>query len=323
MANNRLTRVPGTLFDIENLVDLSLRHNKLTELPPAVAKCRNLRSLNLSFNRLRYLPFELVERLPMLDTLNLVGNDFYEPEPSSTKGWLRDLKPLPISELPDYLKVRFLRNVQQVGEHDEPSIKCLVAWYLGRGAVQYTDTVGRIYSSFRVPLAGGERNQILTQEHDEQIGPLARCQGESQSRIGSNQGISRVPSLVELCARSLARSGRPEDFADLATEADILSTAITAAAKSRYDDGQQCAVCKKFFVIPRTQWIEFFYHDRGIFGGLGREQTPSQISADLTSIPSRDKILENLIPCLRTGCSWKCIPYQTGLRSGHRVRLNF
>ncbi|KAJ4138958.1 hypothetical protein NW765_002854 [Fusarium oxysporum] len=33
MAQNRLTRVPGAIFDLTYLTTLSLRHNKLTELP--------------------------------------------------------------------------------------------------------------------------------------------------------------------------------------------------------------------------------------------------------------------------------------------------
>lgn len=320
MANNQLTRVPGTLFSIENLVDLSLRHNKLTELPPAIAKCRNLRSLNLSFNRLRHLPFELVKLLPMLRLLYLVGNDFYEPEPSSTEGWLCHLEPLPISELPSFLLDRLFKGRRP---EDMPTLPIhrLVAWYIGRGAVQYTDTAGRVYSSFSVPPAGGERNQIRLEGPSELTGPLARHQGESESRPGSNQGLTRVPSLVELCARSLAKSGQPEEFGDMADEPDILATAVTAAAQSRYRDGQHCAVCKKFFVIPRTQWVEFFYYNNGEFNDGGAEKVPSPTSADPTVTPSREKILENLIPCLRSGCSWKCVPRHTELRSGYTVPM--
>ena len=304
MAHNRLSRLPGTLFDIENLVELSLRHNQLTEVPPAIAKCRNLRSLNLSFNRLRWLPFELVQSLPRLRQLNIVGNDFYEPEPSSTDGWQFDYSDIPLSELPEHLR-------------GEPHVtNRSMAWYVGRGPVQYTDTSGRTYSLFSVPTSGGERNQIPIPDPDEKTAPLSRYCGESQARPGSNQGYGsgRVPSLVELCARSLERSGRPEEFGDMSAEPDVLATVVAAAARSRYRGGRSCDVCRKAFVIPRTQWIEFFYRQRvpvtGDVGGIPETHTV---------MPSRSEILQNLIPCLRSGCSWRCVPYQTALRSGQMV----
>lgn len=329
MANNRLNRVPGTLFNMENLVDLSLRHNQLTELPQAIARCRNLQTLNISFNRLRWLPFEVVERLPMLRRLNLVGNDFYEPEPSSTEGWQLDGSAFQVSELPEQIRDLLSDRLRLEGRGDygvdiESTFSRLSAWYIGRGPVQYTDTTGRIYSSFRVPSAGGARNQVPIQDPNEQPGPLARHQGESQARPGSNQGLrsGRVPSLVELCARSLARFGQPEDLGDMSSEPDILATVVTAAAQSRYRDDQRCAVCNKFFVIPRTQWIEFFYHTYGCFNGRrGFIEPGTESRADSIVTPQRAKILENLIPCLRSGCSWKCVPYQTELRSGKRVPL--
>lgn len=333
MANNRLTRVPGALFSVENLVDLSLRHNQLTELPPAIARCRNLQSLNISFNRLRWLPFEIVQRLPMLRILNVYGNDFFEPEPPrSSEAWQFDNSPLPVSgHLMELLSARLrVEGRRDVATHPEDAFTRLSAWYLGRGAVQYTDTTGRIYSAFRVPSAGGRRNQVQIQDASEQPGPLARHQGESRARPGSNRealGSGRVPSLVEFCARSLAQSGRPEDLVgDMSSsDPDILATVVAAAAQSRYRDGQRCAICGKPFVIPRSQWIEFYCHGYGFFfqparSGLGGERAVSEpgMSAPL----GWDEILEKLIPCLRSGCSWKCVPYQTELRPRQRVPLD-
>lgn len=326
MANNRLTRVPGALFDVENLVDLSLRHNQLTELPQAIARCRNLQSLNISFNRLRWLPFEIVQRLPMLRILNVYGNDFYEPEPpSSTEVWQFDNSALPVSDpIMELLTARLrLEGRGDVADHPEHTFTRLSAWYLGRGPVQYADTTGRIYySKFRVPSAGGKRNRVPIQDPSEQPGPLVRHQGESQARQGSNQGLGsgRVPSLVELCARSLAQSARLEDLGDMSAEPDILATVVDAAAQSKYRDGQRCAVCKKSFVIPRTQWIEFYCHGYGLFKarmGLGEPGTESRGNLPL----SWDEIMEKLIPCLRSGCSWKCVPYQEELRPRQRLPL--
>jgi hypothetical protein len=318
MANNRLSRVPATLFDIGNLVELSLRHNRLTEIPPAVAKCRNLRSLNLSFNRLRWLPYELVELLPRLRELNTVGNDFYEPDPSCIEGWSFEGPRCISPDSPD-LPEHSAQDRRSLPNPEGSIHSRMAAWYIGRGAVQYSDTSGRVYSSFRLPPAGGQANKISLQAPDEMTAPLTHYHGEPQSRSGSNQGFgtTRVPSLVELCTRSLARSGQPEDLADMSGEEDIFGTVSDAAIQSKLRGGEHCAVCKKFFVIPRVQWVDFFFHQVATFERVSSSPV-SERPARTT--PEQSVVLRDLIPCLRRGCSWKCVPYGRELRSGEMVR---
>jgi hypothetical protein len=293
MSNNRLSRVPGMLFSVENLVDLTLWRNELTELPPAIAQCRNLRSLNVACNRLRYLPFELIERLAMLHTLSIAGNDFFIPD---------------IALHPD--QPSSFWGIRGNGPPTESDKDRLAVWYVGRGPVQYTDTAGGIYSSFRVPPAGRWWNRIPIQDPSEQPGPLARRQvGESMTHPSSNvpPPLSRVPSLVEFCARSLAKSGWPEEYDDTASEPDILATAIDAAAQARYKGGQFCAICKKPYVIARTQWIEFFIYD------------PYRDESKITSDWTPEYKTSIAVPCLRSGCSWKCVPYGQELRPCQRL----
>ncbi|KAB5562888.1 hypothetical protein GE09DRAFT_1110129 [Coniochaeta sp. 2T2.1] len=313
MANNRLTRLPGTLFSIENLVDLSLRHNQLTELPATIAQCKSLRSLNLSFNRLRYLPFELVERLPLFTTLNLAGNDFYEPCNPDDPYWLAGEEGFDLALLPSHF-------VDEFAEPGDDHFVRLAAWYVGRGPVQYSDTAGRIYSRFRLPLAGGPQNLVPLELGKEHAGPLSRHQGESQSRAGTTIQPTRVPSLVELCTRSLAKSGRPEDYGDMTSEPEFLERAVTAASSVRYSGGQSCAVCKKAFVNPRTQWVEFFFYEESMIEAEGQGGDHRIISDGMEMIRRGSKVVDNAIPCLRRGCSWKCVPYQRGLSVGYLVQ---
>ncbi|KAF2965577.1 hypothetical protein GQX73_g7975 [Xylaria multiplex] len=83
LSNNRLTRAPGALFNLEHLTYLSLRNNQISELPPSIGKLRNLRELNLSLNRLHYLPGELLHLLKypsVLSSLHVHPNPFDQPE---------------------------------------------------------------------------------------------------------------------------------------------------------------------------------------------------------------------------------------------------
>jgi hypothetical protein len=63
LDGNKLTRLPGAIFDLRHLTILVLRGNELTELPSAIGKLENLETLGVSQNRLRCLPAELLQLL--------------------------------------------------------------------------------------------------------------------------------------------------------------------------------------------------------------------------------------------------------------------
>ncbi|WFD32639.1 hypothetical protein MSPP1_003688 [Malassezia sp. CBS 17886] len=74
--DNRLSRLPSALFQLDNLGVLSLRKNRLTHLPPAIGELRHLRELNVGGNALAYLPAEM-QRL-RLDTFTYMPNPFLD-----------------------------------------------------------------------------------------------------------------------------------------------------------------------------------------------------------------------------------------------------
>lgn len=96
-------------------------------------------------------------------------------------------------------------------------------------------------------------------------------------------------------------------------EPDLLAKAVAAAVRVRYLGGQCCAVCKKAFVIARTQWVDFFYYDTVVFD-------PDQDGDRSQTVKNEPK---SIIPSLRSGCSWKCVPLKNSLRPGDRVPLKF
>ncbi|KDQ19116.1 hypothetical protein BOTBODRAFT_484309 [Botryobasidium botryosum FD-172 SS1] len=107
LAGNRISKLPGELFELRNLTVLSLRSNNLTHLPSSIHLLASLRELNLANNKLTYLPADILSL--SLTSLAVHPNPFIPaPAPkSSTPLHHRLLSPLntllprvlPLSEL--------------------------------------------------------------------------------------------------------------------------------------------------------------------------------------------------------------------------------
>ena len=61
LSRNRLTSLPESLFEIENLAFLGLSGNRLTSLSPSIKKLRNLLSLNIGLNQIEWFPANLLK----------------------------------------------------------------------------------------------------------------------------------------------------------------------------------------------------------------------------------------------------------------------
>jgi hypothetical protein len=283
MGNNELTRLPGTLFSVENLTTLSLRGNNLRELPPVIGQCRNLKELNISYNKLAHLPFEVIEMIPKT-TIYLYGNKLYEVERQYEEKWA------------EQGHARF--SGEELAEPGSARV-----WYLGRGPVQFTDTGGRIYSSYTIPERGGAGHQV--QPTTEQTPPTTTHHPSRHKQPANRRPAlaTRVPSLAELCARSLVLAGQSEPYIDTPAGAtpDLVSSTCSAVSQTLYQGGQRCAICKAAFVTPRAQWIEFYLRQDACTTSAG-VVVPSFLS-------TRQAIGEYIIPSLRKGCSWRCVPY--------------
>lgn len=262
MSTNLLTRIPTSVFQIENLTTLSLRGNKLTELPTSIAGCKSLKSLNVSFNKLRYLPGELldlVEKGGSLQELQVFGNPFYQ----------RLTKQSPDADLSNNL------NYNRLGE---------------RTFVQYTDTVGTVYSDFKL-----DDRELVDLEPDWQLAGPKRGKSEAAASRQALQ-LSRVPSLMELALRSAARVSR--NGVSLAPllgpqAPDHLRALLDAAADAQYLGLPRCCVCGRAFVRPRAQWLEFLdTTNKYVFSRSG----------PLAQVQMMD------VPFMKKGCSWRCVP---------------
>lgn len=243
LANNNLHKLPSEIYMLENLTNLSVRNNNLAEILPAIAKLTRLEELNLAVNQLRWLPWEI---------LNLAQ---------------RKRKSLRVHPNP------FLQIVSRNGfptrllEKEAIGLPYIVA----TTKVAYLDING---------LAIRDSPPAPTSLKD--YFPINKDTRWINNAILDSSNSSRVPSLLELVLRKCSEYPQlPELPSMLPGEsppqfANLLRHAWTV----KESGGQLCSVCKRSYIIPRTEWIECWC---------------------MLSHHSRDPV-----PLLRRGCSWRC-----------------
>ncbi|KAH6885339.1 hypothetical protein B0T10DRAFT_93256 [Thelonectria olida] len=287
LAMNRLTRVPGTIFDLTYLTILSLRGNKLTELPPAISKLHNLQELNVSQNRLRHLPVELLDLFTNgnnLHTLAVHPNPFWQPEHGSEDEVLIETKANPANMI-----------VFNYGEVEEPlPIPHLVSKSLGRSPAQLSNTTGRVFSDFQFP--SDYRCRILPVETD-----------ADESSDDNLTRATSVPSLLEVALRTCYRSAQlPEMSGYMPDGLPNLRRLLERAAKQKETGGLSCSRCRKSIVVPTAEWVEW----REIRTCKRSPTLSPLVSARVVPLSMADG--ESAVPFIHRGCSWRCRPAEVG-----------
>ncbi|KXS95687.1 hypothetical protein AC578_839 [Pseudocercospora eumusae] len=300
LAKNSLTSLPLELFRLDNLTVLSLRSNALTEIPPCVARLRKLKELNISGNRIQCLPCELLDLLSCRNghaTVNIRPNPLLEPTEISGPSGLAKLDMVSIAkeelsrygdtraycdrlrsicsengaldlrtELEIRLKLgRMLRNqyIQESAQAGaEPAICREELIYLAASAVRYLDIDGTPASKRDAGVDCSARVCHLQDHHRE---------------------MNAVPSLFELATRATQAYFSLDDIpAELPVR---VRTALQQAAAGLEIGHQQCSTCSRTFVLPRAEWVEYW------FSGFPSQPELSQ---------------EQVLPFSRKACSWRC-----------------
>ncbi|KAJ4344751.1 uncharacterized protein N0V89_012495 [Didymosphaeria variabile] len=83
LSLNELSRLSPTLFNLQYLTSLTLRHNAIEAIPPQIKELTNLKTLDLCYNLIHTLPCELLSLCTSqgqgsLMRLELAGNPLYE-----------------------------------------------------------------------------------------------------------------------------------------------------------------------------------------------------------------------------------------------------
>lgn len=311
--NNQLTQVPRAIFNLENLTVLSLRGNSLTELPPAICQLKNLETLNVSQNKLKHLPVELLELIYdpecSLKSLMLHPNPWYEPE---VEGLEHDIPWSPENADrtqpgpgPQGRGCRWLFKIPRETRTDP----YFDAKRWARTPVQFSDTKGVVYSTFRIKSG---TSHLPTEDLDSE--PVIPPRNPAQERVLHSGGAktTKVHSLLELALQACSRNPYLAELPGMLTGTaharvrDLLADTQAHA----YTGGVGCTVCRRPVVRPTAEWVEWWELFLNYEGGPGPRarapgvagETPVPRVQYLTQIPE-----ERLVPFVRRACSWKCV----------------
>ncbi|KAL8896838.1 MAG: hypothetical protein Q9207_007512 [Kuettlingeria erythrocarpa] len=271
LANNQFTRIPGQLLRLETLTVLSLRGNNLTELPPAINSLINLDELNVGSNKLRWLPYEIRDLLDRrLRLFGFFPNPFIRPMPKL--GY--DAR-MPSPRLPS-----------EDWKFDHPLWSTKPALLNSNGTLTYESRPSPTMSPDYWPPGG----VIIANNID---------------REGAEHA-PRVPSLLETCLRNLRYSPQLGQLPFLLPKdaPPSLDSLLKHTWHVTEAGGQRCTICNTPFIVPRTEWLEWWQ-----LTGMSHAPLRAPLQATLEAIGFKKRMMIGLpVPLLRRGCSWRCVP---------------
>jgi hypothetical protein len=290
LYGNLLATLPPELFHLTNITVLSLRNNSLKEIPPSITRLSKLAELNIAGNQLESLPWELFGMLRSTDDVckvSLRPNPFKVPRLSMSSGSpgrtnidasQLDADTVSPSPLFQQLEERFIHGRQFLNGGDKDatprkkrdSREQLI--FLAPSRIRYMDSDSSVVRSFTATSPDGGKTWE-TPVFEPQHPP-------------TTQASTAAPSLFELTLRSAQVS---YDLRDVSTTLPDnippnVARALEEAAHGAEYGNERCSTCTKEFVIPRAEWLEYWFHGHEYY--------------DLSE--------EKILPFKRKACSWDC-----------------
>lgn len=306
LARNRISSLPPELFQLENITVLSLRSNQLSELPPSFSRLRRLEELNVAGNTIRYLPWELfhlfechgvhkqitVRPNPLIEPAKIEGRSPLSNFPS-------EVLKLDWSGEPDLAYDGLKQHFLHYGSLDV------------RAELELRLNFGRIKRAnhLRIALQAGERLNVCREQLIYLASSAVRyfeADGVPRQRINqydspwtpvftdlgppSSYASSSSPSLFELALKTAQSCFHLDEVPG--SFPYKVKAGLQRAHHGVIYGNQTCSTCGAAFVLPRAEWMEYW------FNGF-------QAQAELTQ--------EAVLPFLRRACSWRCaVPSRPG-----------
>lgn len=294
LYGNLLTSLPSELFNLTNITVLSLRNNSLQEIPSCITRLTKLAELNIAGNQLQSLPWDLLNMIRSADDVcqvSLRPNPFRVPRLATEAELPHSIQsdnpqagssytPSPLFR---QLETRFVRGRAFLSGGDEDatpkkkrnSKEQLI--FLAPSRILYRESDGVVARS---PLSMG------TEEEDAWEAPVFKPQHPPPT-----QGSTTTPSLFELALRSAQLSYDLRDVSSTlpSDTPRAVVRALEEAAKGVEYGNERCSTCSKSFVIPRAEWLEYWFHGHEYY--------------DLSE--------EKILPFKRKACSWDCAQVTT------------
>lgn len=289
LYGNLLTSLPSELFNLTNITVLSLRNNSLEEIPSCITRLTKLAELNIAGNQLQSLPWKLLNMIRSTDDVcqvSLRPNPFKVPRLATEAELSGNIQPNNLQAGASYnpstlfrqLETRFVRGRAFLSGGDEDatpkkkrnSKEQLI--FLAPSRIVYRESDGVVARSAL---------NMGTEEEDAWEAPVFEPQHPPRT-----QGSTTTPSLFELALKSAQLSYDLRDVSS-ALPSDTPTTVVRAleeAAKGVEYGNEHCSTCSKSFVVPRAEWLEYWFHGHEYY--------------DLSE--------EKILPFKRKACSWDC-----------------
>ena len=257
LSHNQLEKIPEEVYNLTNLKFLSVRANDITEILPSISRLRRMTTLGVGGNKLRWLPAELIGLMSTnLSQVTTHGNPFINPILSAERALKeRDFTFPSWSDMP---LCRFRSETAYLNIDGT----CIPGW---------------------APAPSQVAESVPSQNANDQrptfVGPAAEEKNHTPSLFDlSLRACYHAPNLAQL--PYLLPSTCPPSIPRLLKHAWRVNVA----------GGMQCSICAKSYLIPRTEWMEWWH---------------------CPQIPSSTWHGNPPIPFIKRGCSWACAPNQT------------
>lgn len=125
-----------------------------------------------------------------------------------------------------------------------------------------------------------------------------------------------VPSLFETSLRACSQSPELSQLPYLIPQdgPETLKSCLKRTWKLKQEGGQRCSVCKSVYIIPRIEWIEWWQWPTQATPVYFTKNFPLPTMMNLgMPVPSSELSMDqvtSVVPLIRRGCSWSCIPEQ-------------
>lgn len=233
LETNRLQFLPGAVYSMRNLSVLNLRDNKLISLLPSITHLSYLVELDLSFNCLQWLPYEIRQFTFDPDSIKIAGNPFV----------IADIDHPKCQPLDDQIKAEDIRPIFHNG-----------MWLRRSTAVTLLDEYGSAHHVTRMPSMFHTSIRPSPMMMDVKwLEAYVPCVAPLPDIEHSNN----VPSLMETVLRAASKKA----ISYILVSEDLphtLSMLLRHTLRVKEAEGQRCSVCGKSYIIPRTEWIEWW-----------------------------------------------------------------
>jgi hypothetical protein len=171
--------------------------------------------------------------------------------------------------------------------------------YQARTEIRYLDINGALVQGPKFPSNqdSGSQNSAIPVADEDNFPKPPKPRGNA---------ISRVPSLLEVALNACSRTTH---FPSLAAylHGDIpehIPEILANASSKKESGGSKCTICKRNFFIPRTEWIEWWEIAKVLNPGA----VQASAASPLRQMENERDVLESMVPLIRRGCSWLCVP---------------